>query len=223
MPGRDEFVERGFLRSGGRFAARNNPHFPSVRDLLSHHRRLLDEEPAVATRVLRVGEFNTGSLLQTTIRFRAGYQSIRQRLRLEFLDLFREHTTGPDQGFEVIVTFNAILTNQDATTFSIFFGHDFRAGNLTGAAPQLSHGGTVFVQTFADIQRIPTTFDFEEVIRAHRSAFANSNVRVHQILNVVYLIYRYSDSAPKKRYLTSRRRKEHGGGGGGSGMAVSRL
>lgn len=218
---RDEsgnYIERGFLRSGGRFSARNNPHYPSVRELLSHHRRLLQPEPAVSTRVGRVGELNSGSLLQTTIRFRAGDPNIRQRLRLEFLDLFREHTEGPSDGFEVVVTFNAILTNQDSTTFSLFFGHDFRAGNLSGAAPQLRYGDTVFVRTLADLHLIPTSFNFEEIIHSHRNAFLSSNVRLHQIVNVVFLIYRYFESKPKPRYSThtsSYARRDVGGGGGG--------
>lgn len=204
------YVERGSLRSGARFAARNNPYYTSVRELLNHHPRLLEEEPAVASRIARVGELQTGSLLQTTIRFRAGYPDIRGRLRLEFLDLFREHTEGPNDGFEVVVTFNAILANHDSTTFSLFYGHDFRAGNLSGAAPQLRYGSTIFVRTLADVHLIPTTFNFEQVIQSHRHAFDNSDVKVHQILNVVYLVYRYFEERPRPRYSLDspgRRRK----------------
>ena len=215
------YIERGFLRSGGRFSARNNPHYPSVRELLAHHRRLLQDEPSVATRINRIGELNTGSLIQTTIRFRAGYPQIRERLRLEFLDLFREHTEGPNDGFEVVVTFNAILTNQDATTFSLFIGHDFRAGNTSGAAAQLRFGGTTVVRSLADLHLIPTNFNFEELIHAHRNAFHNSNVRLHQIINVVYLVYRYFDSKPKGRYSKSSPRKNGGGGGGSAGASGS--
>ena len=214
------YVERGFLRSGARFSARNNPYYSSVQELLSHHRRLLENEPAVTTRIGRVGEFNSGSLLQTTIRFRSGYQDIRSRLRLEFLDLFREHTEGPSDGFEVVVTFNAILTNQDSTSFSIFFGHDFRAGNHTGAAPQLRYGDTILIRTLADLHLIPTSFNFEEIIHSHRAAFLSSNVRLHQILNVVYLVYRYFGSRPAPRYSHRPSGRRNGGAGGPSGSAV---
>ncbi len=54
-----------------------------------------------------------GSLLLTTIRFRFDYAAVAYRLRLELLDLFREHTQNTADGFEVVFTFNAVLTNQN--------------------------------------------------------------------------------------------------------------
>ena len=63
-------MERGTLRSGERFAARNLAFYKSEKDLLNHHKRLLAEEPAVTTRATRIAGLNFGSLLQTTVRFR---------------------------------------------------------------------------------------------------------------------------------------------------------
>lgn len=219
-------IERGTLRSGGRFAARNNPHYASVRELLSHHRRLLNPEPVVSTRIARIGELQTGSLSQTTIRFPFGFPNIRQRLRFEFLDLFREHTENETDGFEVVVTFNAILTNQEGTSFSLFFGNDYRVGSVTGAAPELTYGDRTIVRTLNDVGQIPTEFNAENLIHAHRHAFANSNVRIHQFVNVVYLVYRFFEATPplssSKSYRLERShgRKRGGGSSGGNGAGV---
>ena len=191
-------MERGTLRSGERFAARNLAFYKSEKDLLNHHKRLLAEEPAVTTRATRIAGLNFGSLLQTTVRFRFDSSVIRSTLRRVFFDLFREHTLSGDSGFEVVVTFNAILTNQsdqNNPTYSIFYGHDHRADNISGAAPELKYGTTTLVRLLADVDNIPVDFESEELIRQHRRAFESSAVSIHKFINIVYLIYRYVDVA----------------------------
>jgi hypothetical protein len=205
MTGHIDERERGFLRSGTRFAARNNPYYFSVEELLSHHKRLLVQEPAVTTRATRIAGLNFGSLLQTTVRFRMDSSLLKSTLRTVFFDLFREHEESGTSGFEVVVTFNAILTNQDASSFSLFYGHDHRADNVAGAAPELKFGGTTIIRTLLDLDSIPTTFDSEKLIHSHRHAFENSNVRIHSFLNVVYLIYRFIEN-PVVRTVVKRRR-----------------
>jgi hypothetical protein len=112
-----------------------------------------------------------------------------------FFNLFREHTPGADTGFEVVVTFNAILTSSaEQNTYSLFYGHDHRADNLSGAAPELKYGSTTGVRFLSDVDNIPTSFDQEALIASHRRAFESSNVRVHQFVNIVYLIYRFVDT-----------------------------
>lgn len=186
-------TERSQLRSGARYNARNRPYYSSVSDLLSHHRRLLISEPALTTRSVRIAGLNVGSLLQTTARFTIDSTIIRPTLRNIFFDLFREHTESSNSGFEVVITFNAILTNSSESTFSLFYGHDHRASNIAGAAPELSYGETVVVRTLLDIESVPTVFSQDELRRSHRHAFENSNVHVHSFINIVYLIYRFID------------------------------
>jgi len=188
-------MERGSLRSGTRFAARNLNYYPTVRELLQHHQRLLSHEPAVTTRAARIAGLNFGSLLQTTIRFRFNSTIIRSTLRAVFFNLFREHTPRPDSGFEVVVTFNAILVStSEQTTYSLFYGHDHRADNLSGAAPELKYGSTTVVRFLSDVDNIPVSFEQESLIAAHRGAFESSNVRIHEFLNIVYLVYRFVDT-----------------------------
>ena len=189
-------MERGTLRSGERFAARNYAFYKSEKDLLAHHKRLLDPEPAITTRAARIAGLNFGSLLQTTVRFRFDSTVIRSTLRRVFFDLFREHTTREDSGFEVVVTFNAILTNQsdqNNPSFSLFYGHDHRADNISGAAPELKYGSTTLVRQLSDVDNIPVDFESDDLIRSHRRAFESSAVSIHKFVNIVYLIYRYVD------------------------------
>jgi hypothetical protein len=194
-------MERGTLRSGERFAARNYSYYPSVEELLSHHQRLLAEEPAVSTRSTRIAGLSVGSLLQTTVRFRFDSTTIRSTLRRIFFDLFREHTLGGESGFEVVVTFNAVLSHSAGPSFSLFYGHDHRASNIAGAAPELKFGTTTLVKLLSDVDNIPTEFDQATLLRSHQRAFESSSVSIHSFVNIVYLIYRYVDA----RTTTSRR------------------
>jgi hypothetical protein len=191
-------AERGDLRSGARFAARNTSYFATLKELYATHKRLLAPEPVVSTRIARVGESKIGSLLLTTIRFRFDYAAVAYRLRLELLDLFREHTQNTTDGFEVVVTFNAVLTNQNQTSYSVFYGQDFRAGNNSGAAPELKYGDTIVVNNISDIGKIPTLFDADALFASHRRAFENSNVKIFKFLNIVYLVIRFLDDSSER-------------------------
>jgi hypothetical protein len=192
-------LERGSLRSGARFAARNRPHYSSYRELISHHSRLLENEPAITHRVARIADSRSGNLIQTTVRFRFDSPLIYSTLREVFNELFREHEESSTEGFEVVVTFNAVLTDQESSTFSLFYGQDHRASNDSGAAPELSYGSTLVVRSMLDVGQIPTSFDSETLVRSHRSAFAHSNVSVHSFVNVIFLIYRYVRSDKTSR------------------------
>lgn len=185
-------VERGQTRSGARFAARNLAYYTSIRELLRHHQRLLSVEPAVTTQYAHVGR-SRGTLLQTTVRFRADSQHIRRDLRQVFLDLFRQHTDGGSGGFEVVTTFNVILSNSTSTTFSLFYGHDYRSTGqeARGAREGLVYGSSTTVTSPDDVDRLPTSFDFERLVHEHRNAFDSSDVRVVRFINVVYLIYQF--------------------------------
>lgn len=184
---------RGQLRSGSRYIQTNRPYYSSLRELLSHHKRLLLPEPAVTTRSARIAGLSQGSLLQTTVRFPVGSTIIRSTLREIFVDLFLEHQESSTNGFEVVVTFNAVLTNSTESSFSLFYGHDHRASNVAGAAPELKHGTTFLVRSLLDLDNVPVSFEMEQLLRAHRHAFENSNVHVHSFINIVYLIYRFVD------------------------------
>jgi hypothetical protein len=184
-------LERGTLRSGSRFAARNLPHYTSYSELMQHHHKLLDHTPVKAQRIARIAGVRGASLSQTTVRFRFDSPLIESTLLDIFIDLFHEHEENSSDGFEVVTTFNAVLSSEDASTFSLFYGLDHRATNQSGAAPELSYGDPIIIKNILDVNKIPTYFDADELIRSHSNAFDNSNVRVHSFVNIVYLIYRF--------------------------------
>jgi len=211
------YVERGYLRSGGRLAARNTPHFTSLKELYSRHKRLLASEPAVTTQeytIQAAANARVGSLLRTTVRFRTDYPDIAGELRTVFQELFREHSHGPDDGFEVVVTFNAILTNSDQTTFSVFYGHDFSVGNSSGARAELRYGSSIVVKSMYELHKIPTSFNYHQLAVNHRHSFHASDVKVLRFINVVYLVSRYLEfqqqasrrwRSPRRQLLRRRR------------------
>ena len=190
-----EYVERGTTRSGRRFAQANFGHFASINEVLSRHHKLLEPFSGPSVKYYSVGNYR-GNLMHATLRFATNYPNIKEQLLFSFVNFFRQHTEDSDSGFEVVVTFNAILSNHEGTSFSVFYGNDYRAGNLLGASPELRHGRPHIVRTIGDVSALPSTFDFEEVARAHRYSFEHSDVRVARFLNVVYLVTRFIPPKP---------------------------
>lgn len=183
-------MERGETRSGATFARRNRPYYSSEREALARHPRLTDPTPAITTRHMSLGSQSSVSLTQTTARFVYNSPEIERTLRSLFSGLLVQYPTSPTSGYEVVVTFNALLAHTSASSYSVFYGHDHRADNDRGAARELGFGGTYIVRSFSDVSRIPFTFDTEYLLDRHRGSFRDSGVRIVRFLNVVYLIYR---------------------------------
>lgn len=84
------------------------------------------------------------------------------------------------------------------------YGLDYNPENESGGAhPSLVFGDRLTIRSLADVSQIPTEFDFEEIKHTRRHAFDDSNVHMHQIVNVNYLIYRLTDI----KNITPKRRK----------------
>lgn len=179
-----DFVERGQTRSGARFAARNLPYYQSVRQLLSHHGRLLELGPVVNSRYVRVGP---GTLEQTCIRFRSDHPDLRNSLTRVLADLFRAQTSDFD-GFEVSITFNAILRNREGTSFSLFYGQNYGQSGQS----RLGYSEPTVIRNLLHLRRVPTEFDLEELTRRFNVAFDSSDLFVARILNVVYLVHQFT-------------------------------
>ena len=192
MTGRQELIrERGSTRSGARFAARNVPFYSTVRELLSHHQQLLHPGPVYTTRYAAVGS-SRGSLLQTTIRFRSDNRNIREGLSSVFAELFRQLPHGAGGGFEVVITFNAIVSDSAGTNYSVFYGQDY--STVGGARSELRYGSSFLVTTPDSVSDLPVAFDFDRMVASNRLTFQNSDLRIVRFLNVVYLVYQYSSS-----------------------------
>lgn len=188
-------LEGGQTRSGALYSKRNVPYYSSVKELLSHHKRLLSTEPAITTKYFTLSS-KTGTLSQTTVRLRTDCENTSQVLKDVFLDLFRQTEFESRDAFEVVITFNAILTNREGNSFSVYFGHDYRAGNAFGASSRLRYDygdepSTFIVKSLSDVAHLPTSFNFEDLVARHRHSFDDSDVRVLRFLNIIYLIYQF--------------------------------
>lgn len=102
-------------------------------------------------------------------------------------DLLQE-LNSENEGFEVSVTFNAVLSNRNATSFSLFFGQNYGEGS---AQSRLGFGRPVIVSSLLHLRRVPTSFDLEDLIRRYSLAFDSSDLVVANIINVVYLVHQY--------------------------------
>lgn len=179
------------MSRSSRSRPRATPYFESFEELRRVHHRLFERDPAVVTRHFRIGEAsNRGTLLQTTVRLRADLpeSSIRSVLHRVFARLFRLQAGGE---FEVVVTFNAALADAQRSSFSVFYGHDHSPENETGASRDLTFGESTVVASMADVARIPTSFDFEQLATVQRTSFEDSAVSIYKFLNIVFLIYTY--------------------------------
>lgn len=184
--------DRGSTRSGVRYSTLNTSHYTSIQELMSHHSRLQSQEPASTTRAaIIVGAPGHVSLLQTTLRFRFDSPLIRVTLHNIFIDLFQEQPVNGLDGFEVVITFNAILHNQDSGTFSLFYGQDHRNTNAGGAARELGYNSTFVINNMLDVDNLPTQFDEQQLLSAHEHSFDHSNVSIHSFINVIFLIYQF--------------------------------
>jgi len=186
-----EYKERGALRSGQRFAELNKAHCRTEAELLNRHHKL---------EALKAGPFHNrlklstglGDIDQTIVRYSTRHPDIYGDLRQVFLNLFKNSGETERSGYEVSVTFNAVLTNSDSTSFSIFYGQDYSSTSDHGVGGRLRGSERpILIRSPRDVQNIPTVFNYEDIIHQNRAAFQSSNVRIHRIINIIYLIYRF--------------------------------
>ena len=116
-----------------------------------------------------------------TLRVREGTPDIEDDLRNAFTALYDLY--GPGY-FDVNVTANAVLQGNADNRYSIWYGQDFGGRAYNIAPPEV-------VRNLGDVSAIRTDFsadDFEEIFFA---TFDNTDVSVHSIVNVIYIITRY--------------------------------
>lgn len=192
-------------RSGARFRSANRPFYQSLQELRQHHNRLFTEDPAFSQSQIFIGGRNR-TLIQATLRFPVQSTRIRSSLLEVFADLFQTHDSA-EGGFEVIITFNAILFSHETNTYSVFFGHDYRLGTTTGAAQQFGHPDTYFIRYLDEVHQIPTDINVADLLHTYRNAFDDSGVSIHSFINIIYLIYQYVETSPRPNRRANARRR----------------
>lgn len=181
-------------RSGARYRSANRPFYQNLQELRRHHQRLFTEDPAFSQSQVFIGGRNR-TLLQATVRFPINSVRIETSLLEIFGELFQTHGQA-DSGFEVIITFNAVLYSQETNTFSVFFGHDYRLGTTTGAAAQITEADTYYIRHLDEVRHLPTEINVADLMHTYRNAFDDSGVSIHSFINIIYLIYQYVETAP---------------------------
>ena len=114
--------------------------------------------------------------------------------------------------FFAAITANAILKGSfnNQPTYTVYFGQTFEKpigpANSKPDAAKVLFGDTVYeIQNISDLDQIPNSFEPQEIIEHMNNFFKGgvSNVKVHSIINIVYVIRklvtrRIANKAPTK-------------------------
>ena len=89
-------------------------------------------------------------------------------------------------GYDVVLTANAVLVGGTEVnpSYSLYFGQDFSDARERS----ITEGGLVRVEDEEDLDKVPTDFGLEEFSRHFERVFRDTSVRVHSLVNLVYLI-----------------------------------
>lgn len=130
-----------------------------------------------------------------TLRIREGDPDARTHLTNAFAELFRVYE-GPNVRFSVSVTANAILQAGSASrsrTYSVWYGQHFnRPGDNRNYnfANRTADGGPPTVSNLGDVRELSTLFSSNDFQRLFLANHSSSNVTVHSLISIVYLITR---------------------------------
>lgn len=141
-------------------------------------------------------------LAEATIRMPAAFTKEQKKAELgnAFAELFM--TFGPGF-FDVTVTGNAVLVGNTVRRYYLFFGQDFG-----GFKPrEVTLRKAKVVSSVADAMKLRTTFTVEEFAEEFRRGFPNSDVSVHSLTNIVYLVRRYLGDFRRQRRIGQRLRR----------------
>jgi hypothetical protein len=117
------------------------------------------------------------------LRVREGDPAILDHLRTTFTSLFDIY--GHEYLFDVSITANVVLEGTVIPRFAVFYGQDFTGRRDYTAGPPET------VRTLGDVEGLRTDFtvdDFDNVFRAY---FTDSDVKVSEIINIIFIIRRY--------------------------------
>jgi hypothetical protein len=174
-------------RSGHAAQVQNRRVFISRAQLLERHHRLLQPHPVTTVNYYHL---RNDSIVQAVVRMPFNYAGgARRYLREQCLELMAREAQ-PATRLEVSITFNAILHDLTADTWSVFYGLNFQEGRgrVAGIAELLYHGEPYTVRNVLDVGELPIRFDPDELYERYQRGYEHSQVRIDTFLNVVYLI-----------------------------------
>ena len=135
-------------------------------------------------------------MAEATLRLPASFtrQQKKAELGIAFSELYR--TYGPGY-FDVVVTGNAILVGNTRRRYYLFFGQDFSGFKQR----EVTLRKAKVVASLGDALNLRTIFTVEEFAEQFRRGFPNSDVSVHSLVNVVYLVRRYMGDYNRQRSI----------------------
>jgi hypothetical protein len=134
-------------------------------------------------------------LAETTVRLPFdGFLPAQHYLQRAILLL--QATYGPSVTFDIVITGNLILRSGPTGKFDVWFGQDFSAAT---EASELRVGTVYRVRNLDDVRNVPGSFDLETFAEAARNKFPRSNVVVHSVINLVYIIRTFVAKTPPDR------------------------
>lgn len=135
-------------------------------------------------------------LAEATLRLPAGFSRDQKKaeLGIAFAELYRTYGAGY---FDVVVTANAILVGNTIRRYYLFFGQDF-----SGFKPrEITLRKAKVVSSVGEALNLRTIFTVEEFAEQFRRGFPNSDVSVHSLVNIVYLVRRYMGDYSRQRQI----------------------
>jgi hypothetical protein len=148
----------------------------------------------------------------STLRVPALYNDYYGALLEGFVALYELYT---ESAFGVSITANVILQGGKDKTFSIFYGQDFSklseddtyaaaAAAATRTRRDFSIAAAVKVSDLSDVSKIRTDFTRADFSSVFFTYFENSDVRVHGISNIVYIMTQDLDNVSARGKLSKK-------------------
>lgn len=120
-----------------------------------------------------------------TLRVRdSGEPDFQEHLRTAFLALFDIYQGGY---FDVSTTCNVVLQSNLDQRYSVFYGQDFSDNSYNLGEAQT-------VRNLGDVAQLQADFDVNDFEGVFFANFENTEVSVHSIINIVWVITRYLDN-----------------------------
>lgn len=113
-------TSRGIIERQDNSKKNNKAYAKSLKELLKRHKRLTLQRVSIRTRESKIPKLPYGTLLETVVRMHVSVKNKLTILRELFFDLFREHSESSREGYEVVITFNAVLENTVSLLFFFF-------------------------------------------------------------------------------------------------------
>jgi hypothetical protein len=126
-------------------------------------------------------------LAEATLRLPFDHPDIMGELVRAFKELVETYGRG---SFDVVVTANVVLKGLGEKTYRVFFGQDYSKASSSGHQADYAMNAEI-VRDMSDVSNLRTDYDQRDFENVFFNYFENSNVYVHSMINLVYIMRRH--------------------------------